>query len=121
MKERLHRVWLWTLDLCSASHFAMTIVHEGKDGEDIRIPVVAKTRGGEPIFQRGEGGRFGAFDLRYEDLDDENMVWRRATMKIAQLAADGYNRALSARRRTILLVIGIVSAMVARAFWGCLF
>lgn len=111
MKEAL-------LDLFAASYFVMTRRQDAK-GRESHDPVVVKTRGGKHYYQRLCGPTAGLFDVTTADLDSTD-VWWYQNFEIAQGIADGFNRSLGARRRAVLVVLGIAVSLSSRWLFGCL-
>ena len=119
--EWMRRVGVWMIDTAFASYYAMTIKQKNKQGRLSDDPVVVNTRGGEHWYQRSEGyGRFAAFELRYDDLNEDEKAWRHPDFETAQSVADGFNRSLSARRRTVLFVFGIPLSLIPHLILRCL-
>ena len=113
-------LWIWEflLDLTAASYFVTTRrqVVKGRESHD---PVVVKTRGGKHYYQRLSGPTVGLFDVPIADLDSTD-VWWYQNFEIAQSVADGFNRSLGARRRVVLVVLGIAVSLFSRWLFGCL-
>ena len=118
MKKFLLAIWEFLLDLTAASYFVMTRRQVVNDIES-HDPVVVKTRGGKLYYQRLSGPTAGLFDVTTDDLASTD-VWWYQNFRIAQSIAAGFNRSLGARRRMVLVVLGIAFALLSRWLFGCL-
>ncbi len=136
LKRQVLKACGWAKDTIGASYYPTTQRrHDDRRGDaDVKIihskegplrdyHAVAKTRGGT-TWLRGEPKEPGAEPLWDVPLSDrESRIWYTPSRYNAQQEANGFNRALSARRRTIVFLIGIGVtiglAYFERGIFGC--